>query len=121
MFIVLKMVCVCQQDEGESGPVKEISLDFLMEQASQVDSSGTQAPAERWQASGKLVLCCKFSLLLTAVVTVTSVYKTSFLTVLTTFTVTEYTSIQKCVMSRCNLLITRMHACMLISLMYGKR
>lgn len=61
MFIVLKMVSVCQQDEGENGPVKEISLDFLMEQASQVDSSGTQAPAERWQASGKLVLCCKFT------------------------------------------------------------
>ena len=48
---------MCQQDDVENGPVTEISLDYLIGQASQVDNSGTQAPTERWQASGKLMFC----------------------------------------------------------------
>ncbi|KAK7112415.1 zinc finger CCCH domain-containing protein 15-like [Littorina saxatilis] len=40
-----------EDEEGDSGPIYEISLDKL--QASQADTSGTQAPADRWQASGE--------------------------------------------------------------------
>lgn len=44
-------LCFVHQEEGDSGPIYEISLDKL--QASQADTSGTQAPTDRWQASGK--------------------------------------------------------------------
>ncbi|PVD39074.1 hypothetical protein C0Q70_01702 [Pomacea canaliculata] len=37
-----------EEEEEDSGPVIEISLETLLEQISQVDSTGTQAPLNRW-------------------------------------------------------------------------
>ncbi|XP_076452480.1 zinc finger CCCH domain-containing protein 15-like [Babylonia areolata] len=46
-------VYVKEEDEDDSGPVKEINLDYFTEQASEVDTTGTQATADRWQQSGE--------------------------------------------------------------------